>query len=224
MEEVPSVGSGGGGAPVAAGDAPAAGGAVAAEEKKEAPGAGGALGVGLGVLSGPGDGVAPAGAPGAELGWDAGGGWLAGVRRILAAMGTSSSSSSSLPGCGWSGGGDMGGDGGGGALNTPSASRSAKVRSRMRWREGRPAPSSRAGAPPPTAPPADLLDDAPRCPGRGTDALTPSSSQSGMEAMIASRCGSLQSGRTESGMVSVGSPPKSALRKIAVRPSSSARD
>ena len=81
VEEVPSVGSGGGGAPVAAADAPAAGGAAAAEEKKEAPGAGVAPRVGPGVLSGPGDGVALAGAPGAELGWGAGGGWLAGVCR-----------------------------------------------------------------------------------------------------------------------------------------------
>ena len=98
----------------------------------------------------------------------------------------------------------MGGDGGGGALNTPSASRSAKFRSRKRRREGCSAPSPRAGALPPAAPPADLLDDAPRCPGRGTEALMPSSSQSGMEATIASRRGSLQTGRTKSGKVSVG--------------------
>ena len=119
----------------------------------------------------------------------------------------------------------MGGDGGGGVLNTPSASSSSKVRSRARRRKGRSALSARTGALPPAALPADLLDGEPRHPGRGTDALTPSSSQSGMEATIASRRGgSLQRGRTESGMVSVGSPPKSALRKVAVRASSSSRE
>lgn len=82
----------------------------------------------------------------------------------------------------------MGGDNGGGALNTPSASRSAKFCNRRRG--ARSASSICAGVLPPAAPPAVPLDDAPGCPGCGTDTLMPSSSQSGIEARIASRCGS----------------------------------
>lgn len=103
---------------------------------EEVPGAELALGAGvvpgLGpvALPGPGVGVALTGAPGAESDGGAGGVWLAGIRRILAAMGTSPSSSSSplSPSCERSRGGDGGGDGGGGVLNTPSGSKSARFR------------------------------------------------------------------------------------------------
>ena len=66
----------------------------AVPEAKEALRSGVVPGVGPVELSGSGFGVALADAPGAELEGGADGGWCVGVRRILAAMGTSSSSPS----------------------------------------------------------------------------------------------------------------------------------